>query len=296
MSEFDLSGMDVFASKTASQPSNGILLLDCDSVFPDPKNVRKIFDAQEIAEMANSIRERGQLQPIVVEPQPDGRYMVCFGERRWRACQSLGMKVRAVLIETADQEGRRIDQFIENDQRANLSTSEIVAFVGEQLAEGRKVADLARMIGRERTLVSRYASLVHAPEYIAKRFDNVPMRALTILMQAHKIDPDQSQSWVESRADDKITVAACSDFHRALAEKGRVETSDVTTPVATPNAKSPVDVPQADVSRNEIGSIVLVGSRQAKILSITVMFMDDNSEAEVLFDNGKFLPFNQKAN
>ncbi|WP_258043205.1 ParB/RepB/Spo0J family partition protein, partial [Sphingomonas sp. NBWT7] len=105
--------------------------------------MRSEIDQASIDELAETIRERGQLQPIIVAPKdPDGRYRIMFGERRWRACQKLGVQVRAIVNKSDDVEQVRIDQFIENDQREDLSTADMIRFVAGQVAKGRTLAEL----------------------------------------------------------------------------------------------------------------------------------------------------------
>ena len=114
----DFSGFDVFSEKAAVADADRVQLLDTNSVYPDPENVRSEIDQASIDELAETIKERGQLQPIIVAPKDaDGRYRIKFGERRWRACHKLGVQVRAIVDKTDDIEQVRIDQFIENDQR-----------------------------------------------------------------------------------------------------------------------------------------------------------------------------------
>src|SRR3546814_7014345 len=120
----DFSGFDVFSEKAAVADADRVQLLDPELLYPDPENVRRAIDEATIDEMAETIKERGQLQPITVAPKDeDGRYRIMFGERRWRACRKLGMQVRAIVSKADDIEQVRIDQFIENDQRSEEHTS-----------------------------------------------------------------------------------------------------------------------------------------------------------------------------
>src|SRR3546814_9374363 len=103
------------------------------------------LDEVTIDGMAETSKERGHLQPITGAPKDeDGRYRIMFGERRWRACRKLGMQVRAIVSKADDIEQVRIDQFIENDQREDLSTADMIRFVTGQVAKGRSLAELAR--------------------------------------------------------------------------------------------------------------------------------------------------------
>src|SRR3546814_4971213 len=78
------------------------------------------------------------------------------------------MQVRAIVSKADDIEQVRIDQFIENDQREDLSTADMIRFVTGQVAKGRSLAELARVTGRNRTLLTRYQGLPKAPASVGR--------------------------------------------------------------------------------------------------------------------------------
>lgn len=213
----DFSGFDVFSEKAAVADADRVQLLDPELLYPDPDNVRSEIDAAKIDEMAETIRERGQLQPITVAPRDsDGRYRIMFGERRWRACQKLGKQVRAIVNKMDDIEQIRIDQFIENDQREDLSTADMIRFVTGQVAKGRTLAELARATGRNRTLLSRYQGLAKAPDYIAVLFPDISMRSAVALTQAARANEVATRAFIVDTAVEDMTVLACERFARDL--------------------------------------------------------------------------------
>ncbi|MBB4619499.1 ParB/RepB/Spo0J family partition protein [Sphingomonas abaci] len=216
----DFSGFDVFSEKAAVADADRVQLLDPELVYPDPENVRSEIDPAKIDEMAATIKERGQLQPITVAPRDaEGRYRIMFGERRWRACQKLGVQVRAIVSKTDDVEQVRIDQFIENDQREDLSTADMIRFVTGQVANGRSLAELARATGRNRTLLTRYQGLAKAPDYIAGLFADISMRSAVALVQAAKTDDAATRAFVANTAVEDMTVLACERFAREVGAK-----------------------------------------------------------------------------
>ncbi|RPH65720.1 MAG: ParB/RepB/Spo0J family partition protein, partial [Hyphomicrobiales bacterium] len=93
-------------------------------IHASPNNPRKHFADADLDELANSIREKGLLQPIVVRPRADGEYEIVAGERRWRASQRAGIHEVPVLIrELNDGEALEI-ALIENIQRSDLNPLE----------------------------------------------------------------------------------------------------------------------------------------------------------------------------
>jgi len=216
----DFDNFDVFSDKANVADADRVQLLDTGSVYPDPENVRSEIDQASIDELAETIKERGQLQPIIVAPKDaDGRYRIMFGERRWRACQKLGVQVRAIVNKTDDVEQVRIDQFIENDQREDLSTADMIRFVTGQVAKGRTLAELARATGRNRTLLTRYQGLAKAPDYISALFADISMRSAVALTQAAKADDAATRAFVVNTAAEDMTVLACERFARDVGAK-----------------------------------------------------------------------------
>ena len=235
----DFSGFDVFSEKAAVADADRVQLLDPELVYPDPENVRSEIDPAKIDEMAETIKERGQLQPITVAPKDaEGRYRIMFGERRWRACQKLGVQVRAIVSKTDDVEQVRIDQFIENDQREDLSTADMIRFVTGQVASGRSLAELARATGRNRTLLTRYQGLAKAPDYIAALFPDISMRSAVALTQAAKTDDAATRAFVANIAAEDMTVLACERFAREVGAKKPASKPD---PVPT-EAEAPASI------------------------------------------------------
>ncbi|GAA0678659.1 ParB family chromosome partitioning protein [Sphingomonas insulae] len=232
----DFSGFDVFSEKAAVADADRVQLLDPELVYPDPENVRSEIDPAKIDEMAETIKERGQLQPITVAPKDaEGRYRIMYGERRWRACQKLGIQVRAIVSKTDDVEQVRIDQFIENDQREDLSTADMIRFVTGQVANGRSLAELARATGRNRTLLTRYQGLAKAPDYIAALFADISMRSAVALAQAAKTDDAATRAFVANTAAEDMTVLACERFAR---EVGAKKSAPKPAPTPTPQAET----------------------------------------------------------
>src|SRR5438093_1329345 len=100
------------------------VLLDIDLVEPNRKQNRSIFDPDRLQELANSIKEQGVLQPILVRPIVAGRYEIIAGERRYRACKIVGLKHIPAIVKESDDTGSMVSAFLENAQREDLSPLE----------------------------------------------------------------------------------------------------------------------------------------------------------------------------
>lgn len=214
------SNFDVFDEKASVADADRVQTFKTDVVYPDPDNVRRAIDPEKIDSMAQTIAERGQLQAIIVAPRDDdGRYRILFGERRWRACCKLGIDVKAIVSKNVDPDQVQIDQFIENDQREDLSTADMIAFVVKQ-AEKRPLAQVAKLTGRDLTQLKRLRSLADAPDFIAALLPHVSMRSALELTQAAKKDEAATRAFVSESDTEDLTVKACEQFSRGIGAKG----------------------------------------------------------------------------
>jgi ParB family transcriptional regulator, chromosome partitioning protein len=136
---------------------------------PNPKNPRKNFDETELEDLANSIREKGVIQPILVRNLRPDAYEIIAGERRWRAAQRANQHdVPIIVIEAGDKEALEI-AIIENVQRTDLNALE-EAHGYQQLAAdfGYSHPDLAKVIGKSRSHVANTLRLLKLPDGVQK--------------------------------------------------------------------------------------------------------------------------------
>jgi ParB family chromosome partitioning protein len=140
--------------------------VDIDMVKPNPDQPRLDFRDASIAELAQSIREAGVLQPIVVVPEA-GRYKIIIGERRWRAAQKAGLKKIPVLVRRIPREQQLEISLIENLQREELNPIEVATAYQRLIDEfGYLQADLAEKVGKDRTSVTNTLRLLKLPAEI----------------------------------------------------------------------------------------------------------------------------------
>lgn len=149
-----------------STPAQGATELPMDEIFPDRNQPRKDFDDESLQELANSMREHGVLQPILVRPIDNG-YQIVAGERRWRAARLAGLTSVPVNIrELSDFDAMSV-ALVENLQREDLNPIEE--------AEGyRKLSDatgwtqeqIAKRVGRSRPSIANSLRLLSLPEEV----------------------------------------------------------------------------------------------------------------------------------
>lgn len=134
---------------------------------PNRGQPRKNFDDAAISALADSIREHGVLQPLLVRPMPMGGYQIVAGERRWRAARMLGLdEVPVVIRDMTELEAAQI-ALIENLQRENLNpVEEALGFRKLQDEFGMKQEDIAKTVGRSRSAVANAMRLLRLPDEV----------------------------------------------------------------------------------------------------------------------------------
>ncbi len=134
---------------------------------PNRGQPRKNFDEAAISALADSIREHGILQPLLVRPMPLGGYQIVAGERRWRAARMLGLdEVPVIVRDMTELEAMQI-ALIENLQRENLNPlEEALGFRKLQDDFHMKQEDIARTVGRSRSAVANAIRLLRLPDEV----------------------------------------------------------------------------------------------------------------------------------
>ncbi|MFC8190773.1 ParB/RepB/Spo0J family partition protein [Cellulomonas sp. NPDC057328] len=143
--------------------------LPVESIRPNPRQPRSVFDEDALAELVGSIREIGVLQPVVVRAVDDG-YELIMGERRWRATQEAGLAtVPAIVRDTEDSDLLR-DALLENLHRAQLNPLEEAAAYQQLLDDfGCTHEELATRIHRSRPQISNTLRLLRLPPLVQRR-------------------------------------------------------------------------------------------------------------------------------
>ncbi len=149
--------------------STGLRDIAVDAVRPNPSQPRHNFDQQELDELAQSIREHGVLQPILVSQQSDGTYQLITGERRWRAVQLAGLETVPALVKEATPLASLEMALVENIQRSDLNPLEEAHAFRQLLDEhGMTQEQLAQRIGKSRVAVTNTLRLLQLPEAVLK--------------------------------------------------------------------------------------------------------------------------------
>ncbi|MEJ0021378.1 MAG: ParB/RepB/Spo0J family partition protein [Candidatus Doudnabacteria bacterium] len=159
------SGEVLYVPPPENLPVLNLAEISIDLIKPNPWQPRRTFNEQALQELADSIREHGILQPLVVVPLPDGTYQLIVGERRLRASKIAGLTKVPVMIRDFMEEQKKLElALIENIQRHNLDPIE-EALAYQQLIDEYKITqeEVAKRVGKGRTTVTNMLRLLHLP-------------------------------------------------------------------------------------------------------------------------------------
>lgn len=216
--ELDLDQLGLFGSDLV--PTGKPLMVAIDRLDEDPDNPRKAFPPEAIEELAQDIALRGILQPIVVSDRDaQGRYLIRFGSRRWRAAIQAGLTVVPVIF--AVQARDAYDQVAENLKRQNLSPLELAQFIHRRVDAGESNAEVGRQLGMDLSTVAHHLALLSLPPVLDQALRSgrcESPRTLHELRRLHEEQPEQVAALVAgTEAITREAVASLRDAARVVA-------------------------------------------------------------------------------
>jgi len=153
-------GLSTLLSTTRG-PGQAVMELNVGAIAPNPRQPRKRFEQQALADLAATIKDKGVTQPVIVRKVGSGWELIA-GERRWRAARLAGLKtIPAIAREASDRESLEL-ALIENLQREDLNPMEEAASY-QLLLKDLSQEDVARRVGRDRATVANTLRLLKLP-------------------------------------------------------------------------------------------------------------------------------------
>ena len=180
-------------------------MISITDIQKNPYQPRKEFDREKLHELAQSIKENGVIQPIIVRQSPVIGYEILAGERRYRASLLAGLNsIPAVVKQLSDQE-MMVQAIIENLQRENLNPIEEARAYESLVEKGFTHAEIADKMGKSRPYISNSIRLLSLPEQILSEVENGK------LSQAHArslvgLNKEQQDYFFQRIIDENISV------------------------------------------------------------------------------------------
>lgn len=195
---------------------NKVVLLETEKIIPNANQPRKLFDEEKIRELAESIRENGLLQPIIVVKKHDNTYELIAGERRLSAFKVLGEKHIPAIIETIDEEKSAILALVENLQRVDLNFFEQAYAINKLVKEyGISQKEVAVKLGKQQSTVANKLRLLklslrvkqliienslterHARSLLKMEEDEQRLACLSYVIK-HKLNVEQTENYIQN--------------------------------------------------------------------------------------------------
>lgn len=179
------------SSNAASAGAGGIYEIEIARIAVNPFQPRTDFDQEALAELAESIRIQGLIQPITVRKEPSGNYQLISGERRLRASKLAGLLTIPAYVRTANDQQMLEMALIENIQRENLNAIEVALSFQRMIEElDLKQEELGERVSKNRSTVTNYLRLLRLPPVIqaAIRDGNLSMGHARALVNLPAVD------------------------------------------------------------------------------------------------------------
>lgn len=238
-------GLDSLISMTEvrTDGSSAINEIDITKIDPNPEQPRSTFDEESIRELSMSIRELGIIQPLLLRLNPDGRYQIIAGERRWRAAGMAGLPTVPAYVRTASDSEVTEMALIENIQREDLNAIE-VALAFKKLIDSYNLTQerLSERLGKKRTTIANHLRLLKLPAEIQiglrdRKLDMGHARALLSVS-----NPKQQLKLYNIILKEGLSVRRVEELAREIADaEARGE-----TPVIRPAKKNKPDSATGD--------------------------------------------------
>ena len=212
-------GLDSLFQST-EEWGTGIQEIPVGELDPNPDQPRKTFNDETIAQLADSIREQGVLQPLLVVPTSDGRYRIIAGERRYRACRAAGLDTIPCIVRELDVVRQMEIALIENLQREDLNPIEAArAMKALKDQYGYTQDKIADRVGKSRPAVANLLRLLDLPEQIAEMVRDGRLTAGHARVLAGLSDPEQQVRLARLAAEEGLSVRRMEQLAAAAREK-----------------------------------------------------------------------------
>lgn len=188
--------------------------IELKKIIPDSNQPRKEFDPEQLSELAESIKEHGLIQPIVLRKLSTDQYCIIAGERRFRAVSLNGAStIKAIVKNSVDENVLGYLQVAENLKRADLNISELAEFVCGRIELGEAQIDVAKKIGLQKSLISKFSAWAEMPQCIkdavrTKKISSI--QTAYVLFKTFLTYPEETQLFIESK--ESITKSDANNF------------------------------------------------------------------------------------
>jgi ParB family chromosome partitioning protein len=191
-----------------------------DAIDPNPEQPRRVFDTEQLAALADSIRQHGVLQPVVVRRAGD-RYELVVGERRWRATRAAGHTTIPAVIADVDDEDRLALALIENVQRRDLNAIELAEAFRALADTGATQEEIGSRVGLDRSTVANHLRLLELPREFQEDVEADRLSAGHAKVLLAVVNPERRRHLRDRIVGEGLSVRAAEGLGRGLPGEAR---------------------------------------------------------------------------
>lgn len=277
----DVVDTDFDITAAEDEKVSALRLLALTDIEPNSDQPRREFNDEELAELADSIKEHGLLQPLVVAPKPGGKFEIVAGERRWRAAKIAKLTRIPVIVRKLSDQHKLELSIIENVQRKNLNPLEIAtAYVKLKNQFNLTDEDIAVRVGKSISTVKNLIRLIGLPDAAKDA-----LRQGTIseghARQILAIDnsPKMQQKLLDEIIANKWSVRKAEQFVIGYKESGKKGVKSTT--LAKRAVRTQTDLTRSLAKRLGFKSKNVVQRTNAHGGSIIIRYKDDDEIAQI---------------
>lgn len=221
------------AARTAARVESGVREFDLDRIHPNPRQPRQQFDQEALAQLAESLRRQGLLQPVVVRPRDDGDYELVAGERRWRAAQLAGLMRVPALVRDVDDARMLELALIENIQREELNPIETAQAYQTLMDDlGMTQQEIAERLGKPRSSVANATRLLNLVPQVQRMVVEGKISAGHAKPLVAVSDPRRQREIADQIVAKQLTVRQTEALTAGSTESAKSKRSEVDPNVA----------------------------------------------------------------
>lgn len=275
-------GLDALFEDNINESQGGVQTLRMSEIEPNKSQPRQNFDEAAITALADSIRQHGLIQPIVVRETTAGGYQIVAGERRWRACRMLGMsEIPAVIKEFSNFETAQI-ALIENIQREDLNPIEEASAYKELMEKYEMTQEeLSKAVGKSRSVIANSVRLLNMPDRIQDMLKKGELSTGQAKAIAAADTEEEMLDIADRAANGQLTVRAIEKMLSKKDDGG--EEADVNDDKPLSEKRQALHyLAEMELSlRETLGRKVKISSSDGKKGTITIDFFDPEDLSDI---------------
>ena len=211
---------------------DAVVYVDIEALIPSKCQVRKKFDEEQLTQLAESVKQSGIIEPLIVCPLPDGKYEIVCGERRWRAAKLVSLSKVPVIIKQLDEQQKHLLSLIENIQRQDLTpVEEATAYKSLMTAFNLTQEQISQLVGKDRSVIANTIRILSLPKEVIEYIEDGLISAGHARSLASIKDENVVIDLANKIVNDKLTVRDVELIVKTLkTKKSSNKKTDFTTP------------------------------------------------------------------